>query len=413
MMASLILLLAALAASAFFSGMEIAFLSANRLQVEIESKKGSLAGKVLPWFYRQSNSFIATMLLGNTLALVLVGNATARLLNQPLSFLGSPFAVMAVQTLLSTGVVLVVAEYMPKAFFRERANNSLKAFHLLLAFIVVVFSPAVLFFTLLSKQVSRWAGHSGESRGPGVFGRADLDHLVGEHVADSEGPVEPEVALFRNALEFAEVRVKACMVPRNAIEAIPVGTELEALRERFVATGYSKLVVFREAIDDAFAYIHAHALFQKPKSLVSALTPVAFLPETLLAHEAFRQLVASRRSLALVVDEFGTLVGMVTLEDLTEELFGEIHDEHDTEELIERQISEHEFLFSARLEVSYLNDSYRLGLPESESYNTLGGLLIDRLGRLPSVGESIRMEEWTLSAAAVKSNRIEEIRVKG
>jgi CBS domain containing-hemolysin-like protein len=203
------------------------------------------------------------------------------------------------------------------------------------------------------------------------------------------------------------------MVPRNAIEAIAVGTELEALRERFVATGYSKLVVFRETIDDAFAYVHAHALFQKPKSLVSALTPVAFLPETLLAHEAFRQLVASRRSLALVVDEFGTLVGMVTLEDLTEELFGEIDDEHDTEDLIERQISDHEFLFSARLEVSYLNDSYRLNLPESEAYNTLGGLFIDRLGRLPSVGESVRMGDWNLIAAAVKSNRIEEIRVKG
>jgi CBS domain containing-hemolysin-like protein len=413
MMPSLFILLGALTASAFFSGMEIAFLSANRLQVEIEAKKGSVSGRLMPWFYRHSSSFIATMLLGNTLALVLVGNATAKLLNGPLDFLGSPFAVMAVQTLLSTVVVLVLAEYMPKAFFRERANESLQAFTVLLALVLVVFSPAVLFFTVLSRWVTRLTGHVGESRGLGVFGRADLDHLVGEHVTDSVGPVEPEVALFRNALEFADVRVRACMVPRNAIEAIAVGTELEALRERFVATGYSKLVVFRETIDDAFAYVHAHALFQKPKSLVSALTPVAFLPETLLAHEAFRQLVASRRSLALVVDEFGTLVGMVTLEDLTEELFGEIDDEHDTEDLIERQISDHEFLFSARLEVSHLNDSYRLNLPESEAYNTLGGLFIDRLGRLPSVGESVRMGDWNLIAAAVKSNRIEEIRVKG
>ncbi len=412
-MTAVVLLLAALAASAFFSGMEIAFLSANRLQVEIEAKKGSLAGRILPWFYRRSTSFIATMLLGNTVALVLVGNSTARLLNEPLAILGSPFAVVAVQTLLSTAVVLVVAEYMPKAFFRERANESLRAFSGLLAAVVVALSPAVLFFTLLSQWVARWTGKSADTRGPGVFGRADLDHLVGEHLADADGPVEPEVELFRNALEFAEVRLKACMVPRNAIEAVPVGTNLELLRERFVATGYSKLVVYRDSVDDAFAYVHAHALFQRPKSLVSALTPVAFLPETLLAHEAFRQLVASRRSLALVVDEFGTLVGMVTLEDLTEELFGEIEDEHDTEETTERILGEREWLFSARLEVSYLNDAYKLDLPESDAYNTLGGLLVHGLGHLPAVGESLRVDELNLIAASVRSNRVEEIRLKG
>jgi len=202
-------------------------------------------------------------------------------------------------------------------------------------------------------------------------------------------------------------------VPRNAIEAVPVGTNLDLLRERFVATGYSKLVVYRDSVDDAFAYVHAHALFQKPKSLVSALTPVAFLPETLLAHEAFRQLVASRRSLALVVDEFGTLVGMVTLEDLTEELFGEIEDEHDTEETTERILGEREWLFSARLEVSYLNDTYKLDLPESDAYNTLGGLLVHGLGHLPAVGESLRIEELNLIAASVRANRVEEIRLKG
>lgn len=353
------------------------------------------------------------MLLGNTVALVLVGNATSRLLNEPLSVLGSPFAIVAVQTVLSTAVVLVLAEYMPKAFFRERANDSLRAFSGLLALVMVVLSPAVLFFTFFSNWLGRWTGKADDSRGPGVFGRADLDHLVGEHLADADGPVEPEVELFRNALEFADVRLKACMVPRNAIEALPVNTSMEVLRDRFVGTGYSKLVVYRESIDDAFAYVHAHVLFQKPKSLVSALTPVAFLPETLLAHEAFRQLVASRRSLALVVDEFGTLVGMVTLEDLTEELFGEIEDEHDTEERTERQLSDREWLFSARLEVSYLNDEYRLELPESDGYNTLGGLMVEVLGRLPEVGETVRISSWNLVASAVRANRVEEIRLKG
>lgn len=412
-MEALITLFFALAASAFFSGMEIAFLTANRLHVEIQAKKGSLSGRILPLFYARPSAFIATMLLGNTVSLVLVGGATAILLNDPLSFLGSPFLIVAVQTLLSTVVVLFLAEYLPKAFFRERANASLEGFSGVLLLVFFAFAPIVFLFTSLSQWTLRRLGDTqGTKKGPLVFGKADLDHFISERSESEIHSLEPEVALFRNALEFADTRVKSCMLPRNEIEAISADATLEEVRQRFISTGYSKLVVYRHSIDDAFAYIHAYALFQSPKTLASVITPVSFLPETTSAQDVFKQLVKEKRSVALVVDELGVLVGLVTLEDLIEELFGEIDDEHDTQGLLERQIASDEWHFSARHDVSYVNEQYGLRLPESEVYNSLGGMIVDQLGYLPEKGESLSIGSYTLEVTAVKANRVEEVRIK-
>ena len=408
-MSSLVLLVA-LVASAFFSGSEIAFLSANRLQLEIDLKRRSIPFWVTHWM-QHPQRFIVTMLVGNTLALVVVGAQTAQLLHPYLlKFMQVPLAVL-METLVSTIGVLFMAEYIPKALFREQANAALKWVAVPAGFFFVLFWPITWLLGRFSALILRWLGADPQlAPSARVFGLADLNHLVDE--ASQQHTQEPEVELFRNALDFAEVKVRSCMVPRPEIVAVPLSISLEDLKATFVSTGYSRLVVYRESLDDAFAYVHQFELFKQPKSLRSVLTPLSFVPEAMNAQDVFHQLIREKRSMTLVVDDLGDLVGILTLEDIIEELFGEIDDEHDQDSLVEQVLGSDEYRLDARLEVDYLNDTYGFEWPESERFTTLGGLITDLGGKLPEPGEVVVVGPWRLEVESMEAQRVKQVRVR-
>lgn len=408
-MSSLVLLVA-LVASAFFSGSEIAFLSANRLQLEIDLKRRSIPFWVTYWM-QHPQRFIVTMLVGNTLALVVVGAQTAQLLHPYLlKFMQVPLAVLT-ETLVSTIGVLFMAEYIPKALFREQANAALKWVAVPAGFFFVLFWPITWLLGQFSALILRWLGADPQlAPSARVFGLADLNHLVDE--ASQQHTQEPEVELFRNALDFAEVKVRSCMVPRPEIVAVPLSISLEDLKATFVSTGYSRLVVYRESLDDAFAYVHQFELFKQPKSLRSVLTPLSFVPEAMNAQDVFHQLIREKRSMTLVVDDLGDLVGILTLEDIIEELFGEIDDEHDQDSLVEQVLGSDEYRLDARLEVDYLNDTYGFEWPESERFTTLGGLITDLGGKLPEPGEVVVVGPWRLEVESMEAQRVKQVRVR-
>ena len=408
-MSSLVLLVA-LVASAFFSGSEIAFLSANRLQLEIDLKRKSIPFWVTYWM-QHPQRFIVTMLVGNTLALVVVGAQTAQLLHPYLlKFMQVPLAVLT-ETLVSTIGVLFMAEYIPKALFREQANAALKWVAVPAGFFFVLFWPITWLLGRFSALILRWLGADPQlAPSARVFGLADLNHLVDE--ASQQHTQEPEVELFRNALDFAEVKVRSCMVPRPEIVAVPLSISLEDLKATFVSTGYSRLVVYRESLDDAFAYVHQFELFKQPKSLRSVLTPLSFVPEAMNAQDVFHQLIREKRSMTLVVDDLGDLVGILTLEDIIEELFGEIDDEHDQDSLVEQVLGSDEYRLDARLEVDYLNDTYGFEWPESERFTTLGGLITDLGGKLPEPGEVVVVGPWRLEVESMEAQRVKQVCVR-
>ena len=408
-MSSLVLLVA-LVASAFFSGSEIAFLSANRLQLEIDLKRKSIPFWVTHWM-QHPQRFIVTMLVGNTLALVVVGAQTAKLLHPYLlKFMQVPLAVLT-ETLVSTIGVLFMAEYIPKALFREQANAALKWVAVPAGFFFVLFWPITWLLGRFSALILRWLGADPQlAPSARVFGLADLNHLVDE--ASQQHTQEPEVELFRNALDFAEVKVRSCMVPRPEIVAVPLSIRLEDLKSTFVSTGYSRLVVYRESLDDAFAYVHQFELFKQPKSLRSVLTPLSFVPEAMNAQDVFHQLIREKRSMTLVVDDLGDLVGILTLEDIIEELFGEIDDEHDQDSLVEQVLGSDEYRLDARLEVDYLNDTYGFEWPESERFTTLGGLITDLGGKLPEPGEVVVVGPWRLEVESMEAQRVKQVCVR-
>ncbi len=402
-----LILLAALLLSAFFSGMEIAYLSASRLQIEIETKRATWSGARLAYLINHPSHFIGAMLMGNTIALVVVGLQTSALLDPV--FIGQwnlgPGLAVALQTLASTLVVLFMAEYLPKAFFRNRANDSLRWFTLPLTLVYWLLWPLVEVLTRLSKAFLRRMGRDVKaSAEPVVFGRADLDHYLEEGSTAEE--VEPEIELFRNALDFGDVKVRSCMVPRTEICAVPASISMEDLREKFTETGFSKLVVYRDTVDDAFAYVHAFGLFRRPKRLASILTPLSFVPETMSAQEVFKMLIRDKRSMASVVDDLGSLTGIVTLEDVVEELFGEIDDEHDTDVRTEEALPDGTWKLDASLEVDYLNETYGFDWPEDEAYSTLGGMIADHLGHLPVEGETLQLENWVFTIQTMDAQRI-------
>lgn len=406
----LIILAIALATSAFFSGSEIAFLTANRLQLEIDLKRKTLPFWVASWMHNPQR-FIVTMLVGNTIALVVVGAKTATLLHPLLTqYMKVPLAVLS-ETLGSTVVVLYVAEYIPKALFRKQANWALKVIAIPAGFFYLLFWPITWILGRFSAVILRKLGADSQSDPSAkVFGLADLNHFVDE--ASLQASQEPEVELFRNALEFSEVKVRSCMVPRPEISAVPLSISLEDLKETFVSSGYSRLVVYRERLDDAFAYVHQFELFKQPKNLRSVLTPLSFVPEAMNAQDVFHQLIREKRSMTLVVDDLGDLVGLLTLEDIIEELFGEINDEHDQDTLVEQVLSDADYRMDARLEVSYLNDRYGFQWPESDRFTTLGGLITNLGGKLPEPGEVVVLGPWRLEVESMESQRVKQVRIR-
>ncbi|MBL0910801.1 MAG: HlyC/CorC family transporter [Bacteroidia bacterium] len=401
--------------SAYFSGMEIAFVSANRLKIELDKNAGSISGRIVAFFARQPAKFIGAMLVGNNIVIVVYGIFFAELMEPWLRlYIHNSGIITAIQVMVSTLVILVLAEFLPKAIFRINPNGVMRIFAIPAYLFYWFLYPVVSFSVWISEMVLRIFGqkYSGEELS---FGRVDLDHLIKEateeNQAQSQEEVDHEIKIFKNALEFADVKARDCMIPRKEIIAIDVNAGLEALRALFVETGLSKILVYENSIDNIIGYVHSFALFRKPADMRSILIPALEVQESYPAQSALSDLIKQRKSLALVIDEYGGTSGIITTEDIMEEIFGEIEDEHDQEELTERVIDENEFVFSARQEIKYLNEKYGFDLPESEQYSTLAGLIIDEGESIPEKDAVVSIGRFEFIILKSSGARIEEVKL--
>ncbi|MDR7128680.1 CBS domain containing-hemolysin-like protein [Algoriphagus sp. 4150] len=408
----------ALILSAFFSGMEIAFISANKLQIELQNKQGDFTGRILSVFVQRPGQFIGTTLMGNTISLVLYGIFMAHLMEDPLKMwlpggFNNDAIVLVLQTLISTIVVLVTAEFLPKSLFMLNPNSMLNFFTLPFYVIYILFYPVVWAVVGLSRFFITKILRLEYSEDKPVFTVTDLNSFVQNHMhkGKEDGHVEIDTKIFDNAVEFKTVRVRECMVPRTDIVSVEVDDTIEELKEVFEESGHSKVIVYRESIDDVIGYCHQLELFKKPKTIEEILTPIIIAPESALANELLIQFIQERKSLALVVDEFGGTSGIVSMEDIIEEIFGEIQDEYDSDDLIEQKISDQEYLLSARHEIDYLNDKYGWELPIGD-FETLSGLILSLTENLPKKGESVTFEAYTFTVMTKQEHRIETVRVK-
>jgi CBS domain containing-hemolysin-like protein len=410
-----LIILLSLLFSAFFSGMEIAFLSSNRLKIELDRHKGTFNGKVMGKFYKKESFFIALLLLGNNIALVLFGIYAAKILQPIVEGWGilEPTLILIIQTILSTLLVLVVSEFLPKALVQINPNGFLR----------IATTPMLLIYSLLYLPTQLVMFVSGlflrllktdRSNSAKVFSIVDLEHYVQDISAriKEEHDFGNEMQILQNALDFRTIKARDCMVPRTEIIAIEVDEAIERLNKIFIDNGLSKIIVYRKTIDNIIGYVHSFELFKSPVSIKQILLPIAFVPSAMPGKELLELFTKQAGNIAVVVDEYGGTAGIVTIEDVVEEIFGEIEDEHDVEDLLEEKISEETFRFSARLEIDYLNNEYGFNLPESDEYETLGGFIIHQLETIPELGEQIEFENITLEIEKVSDRRIEVVCLK-
>jgi CBS domain containing-hemolysin-like protein len=398
--------------SAFFSGIEIAFVSANKFHIEVENKKGNFAYKVISYLVQNPARFIAAMLVGNNIALVLYGLFMPQVL-EPLINVQNPYLLLLFNTVLSTLLILVFAEFLPKALFNAHSNRLLEIFALPSGLFYFLFFPVVSLMMGVSNFVMYTLLKAKPDDDQKVFDKVDLNNYIRERTEtthDSE-EVDHEIQIFRNALEFGDVKAREFMVPRTEVVAMDVNSATPALLEEFVSSNLSKIIIYKDTVDNVIGYVHSFELFKKPQKIREILRPVGFIPESMAANEILNLLIKERRSLVVVLDEFGGTAGLVTMEDVVEELFGEIDDEHDTEELLEKIIDENTFLFSARQEIDRLNEKFDLELPESENYSTLGGLVINHLESIPKKGEELTVNNSLLKVESVSNAKIEVIKL--
>ncbi len=412
---SIIVIVIAITASAFFSGMEIAFITANRLKIELDNKKGSFSGKVLARFVKHDSRFIATMLLGNNIALVVYGIWMAQLMQPWISPLvgGSEAAVLLIQTVLSTLLILVTAEFLPKATFQINPNRMLQLLSFPLVLIYGILYPLTIFTMTISNGLLRLFGMDMKN-GEMVFSKIDLDDYVrdlSERMED-ESDLDNEMQILQNAIGFSDIKARDCMIPRTDIVALDIESSIEDLKNRFIETGLSKILIYRDTIDNIIGYVHSFELFKKPSRIKDILIPIAFVPEAVLAKDLLELFAKQHGNIAIVVDEYGGTSGLITIEDVVEEIFGDIEDEHDIDQLLEQQIDANTYLFSARQDIDHLNDVYNLNLEESSEYETLGGLVLHYLESIPEEGTILELENYSMRIEAVSDRRIEVIRLK-
>lgn len=420
-MSPALIIVISLILSAFFSGMEIAYISSNRLKIELDRKHGHFSSRIISIFTKNSGHYIATMLVGNNIALVVYGFFVARILEPVLEKnlnITNEILMLFLQTLVGTLVILFTAEFLPKTIFRSRPNLSLNVFAIPVLFFYIMLYPVTIVAMGFTNFIMRFVlgvrvRMRSENLSP-VFGKIDLDHLVNESQPQSEQRLEeePEKKIFQNALEFSKLKVRDCMIPRTEIEALEVTSTIEELKQRFVETGYSKILIFDESIDNITGYVSSKDLFKAPSSIKSKQVPLSIVPETMNVNKLFRKLIKERKTIALVVDEYGGTSGIITLEDIIEEIFGEIEDEHDTIEFIERQINSNEYEFSGRLEIDYLNDRYNLQLPVSEEYDTLAGYIIHHHESIPKLNNLMVIDGYQYRILKVTQTRVELVNLK-
>ena len=401
--------------SAFFSGMEIAYVSANKFQIELEKKKEGIIAKILSRITSKSSKFITTMLVGNNIALVVYSFFMGELIVSflPVDSLNN-FTVLFIQTIISTILILVTAEFLPKALFRIYANEALLIFAPFAYVFYILFHYISDFITAISDFFLKRFFNSINVLEQREFSKAELGNYITqqlENAKDSED-VDSEIQIFQNALEFDNLKSREIMIPRTEIVAVEINESISNLKKLFVQTGYSKILVYRGSLDDVLGYAHAFELFKKPKNIRSILLPVEFVPESMLINNVLNVLIKKKRSISVVLDEFGGTSGIITIEDIVEELFGEIVDEHDTVELLESCINQREFELSARLEVDYLNETYNLNLEENEAYETLGGFIVYHNEDIPIQDEIIEINNLNFKMLKVDSSKILEVYLK-
>jgi len=399
--------------SAFFSGMEIAFVSANRFKIEVDRKKGTLSSSIIGQFLEKPSQFISALLVGNNIALVVYGIVMANVL-EPwiLTFTQEESLILILQTILSTLLILVTAEFLPKAFFRIDPNRMLEVFAIPAKVFYVLLFPLVWLIDRFSKQVLSSLFKVRLNEEQMTFGRSDLDEYVNEFTNSNnneEEEVDSEIQIFRNALNFSDIKVRECMIPRVDIVAMDINDEIEELQAKLIETGLSKILIYRDDIDNIIGYVHSFELFQKPKAIKNIIRPISLVPESTKVKDLLTQFGQQHRSVAVVLNEFGGTAGMVTVEDIVEEIFGEIEDEHDVEEVVEDKISDYEFRFSGKLEIDYINQTYGLELPESEDYETLAGFIIEHHQSIPEEKEKIILGDFLFTITKMESTRIEEV----
>lgn len=414
----LLIIIISLILSAFFSGMEIAFLTANKLRIELDKKQGLFASRIISVFVQHPSKYIITMLVGNNIALVIYGLMMAAVLESFLEmYFNNSVLVLTLQTIISTIIILVTAEFLPKAIFRNIPNTSLNILSIPLVIFYIVLYPITFFITSLADLIIKLIKGDKDSKNKSsqkIFNKIDLLSFITQ-VQENEMIdkfEEKDFKLFQNALEFSSVKVRDCMVPRTEIAAIEINGGINELRQLFIETGFSKILVFKESIDDIVGYITLKSLFKNRKSFKSGVIPISYVPETMQANRLLKKFIQEKKSMAVVVDEFGGVSGMLTIEDIIEEIFGEIEDEHDHTELIEKQIKENEFILSARLEIDYLNEKFSLKIPVSEDYDTLAGLIIYHYENIPKINERIKIEPFEIKILKASNTRIELVHLK-
>lgn len=401
--------------SAFFSGMEIAFVSSNRLLAEMDKEKNGLSQRAITVFYHHPNNFVSTMLVGNNIALVIYGILFARIFDELLFSGLSDGARVTADTLLSTLVVLFTGEFLPKTIFKS-SPNALLTFFAVPAFVCyVVLYPISRFATLLSRGLLRLAGvKMQKEQDDREFTRVDLDYLVQSSIdnAKSDEEIEEEVKIFQNALDFTETRVRDCMVPRTEIDAVEDTCDIEQLKQMFIESGHSKVVVYHEDIDHVVGYIHSSEMFQHPKDWREGIRQLPFVPETMQASRLMKTFMQQHKSIAIVVDEFGGTSGLISLEDIVEEIFGDIEDEHDSNNYVAKQMANGEYMLSARLEIEKVNEMFDLELPESDEYMTVGGLILHEYQSFPKLNEVVTIGRYEFKIVKNTATKIELVRLK-
>ena len=411
-----LIIIVCLILSAFFSGMEIAFVSSNRIYLEIEKSQQGFTSKVLKSITQKPSRFIATMLLGNNVALVLYGIFMGDRILQifyPQTLLSGETSLFIVfyQALISTAIILLTAEFLPKVFFRLYANTFIKIFSIPVAFFYAFFYPITFLIIEFTDLILKQFFKTDSDKVQLSFSKVELGNYIDEQLEsfnDKEN-LDSEIQIFQNALDFSEVKTREAMVPRAEVIAVEEKTSIEDIKALFISTGLSKIPVYKETIDHILGYVHAFEIIKKPKTLINILLPVAYIPETMLVNDVLKLLTRQHKSIAVVIDEYGGTSGIVTVEDIVEELFGEIEDEFDTIAHLEKQLTENSFSFSARLEVDYLNQKYDLDLPESEFYETLGGMIVYTTGEIPDKDTYIEIPPFTMKIEKVSATKLEQI----
>ncbi|MEZ4779702.1 MAG: hemolysin family protein [Flavobacteriaceae bacterium] len=409
---SILIIILTLIFSAFFSGMEIAYVSANKIHIEIEKKQNNFLATILKKITKRPSKFIATMLVGNNIALVVYGFFMGALLMRLIPLEG--IAGLLLQTVISTLVILLTAEFLPKVFFQIYANQLVKIFALPAYLFYLLFSVISEFIIWISDLVLKIFFKTEGDAVQLSFSKVELGNYITEQMESYEelDELDSEIQIFQNALEFSEVKAREVMIPRTEIIAVDIETTPKELGKIFTETGLSKILVYKDNIDDILGYVHSFELFKKPASLKKVLMPVVFIPETIWAKDVLNILTRKRKSIAVVIDEYGGTSGLITVEDIIEELFGDIEDEHDSVALLEEELGEDHYKFSARLEVDYLNEEYKLDLPEGENYETLGGLIVNVTEEIPEKDETLEIEGYSFKILEVSSTKIELVEVK-